>query len=174
MCVSVLQLLEIISFQICMCIRLCVSMFPQNLDNCHVFSIISLQFSIVNIFLSFRRYIQFHSNSSEIWERKKERKRGRAYILRRKNHKFIEICWCFSDLISQEVCFGELERFFINLISQEVCVGWNREMKSEKFFILDSITQGSFVWTRWVFAVTFGCRSWCDCQNCEMRERDEK
>ena len=36
---------------------------------------ISLQFSYINIFLSFRGYIQFHSNSSEIWERKKERKR---------------------------------------------------------------------------------------------------
>ena len=37
-----------------------------NLDNCRVFSMISLQFSIINIFLSFRGYIQFHSNSSEI------------------------------------------------------------------------------------------------------------
>ena len=73
---------------VCVCVCVCVvcvllgsnsqrilNFFSQNLDNCHVFSMISLQFSIINIFLSFRGYVQFHSNSSEIWERKKERKR---------------------------------------------------------------------------------------------------
>ena len=48
------------------------------------------------------------------------------------------------------------------------------EMKFENLFILDSITPCSTLGTYWVCAVTFGCRSWCDCQKCEMRERDEK
>ena len=43
----------------------------QNLDNCRVFSMISLQFSFINIFISFSGYVQFHSNSSEISQRKK-------------------------------------------------------------------------------------------------------
>ena len=45
------------------------------------------------------------------------------------------------------------------------------EMKFENLFILDSITLCSREWTYWVCAVTFGWRSWCDCQRCEIRER---
>ena len=51
-------------------------------------------------FLS-RGYTQFHSNSSEIWERKKER----VCFERLESHKFIGIFWCDFDLVSQEVCF---------------------------------------------------------------------
>ena len=127
----------------------------QNLDNCRVFSMISLQFSIINIFLSFRGYIQFHSDSSEFWERKKERKRERVWFERLESHKFIGIFWCDFDMVSQRVCV------FLGI--------W--EMNFENFFILDSITLCSIEGTFWVFAVTFGWRSWCDCQNCEMRER---
>ena len=96
---------------VCLCVLLgstsqCIlTFFSQNLDNYCVFSMISLQFSMVNIFLSFRRYIQFHSNSSEIWERKKERKRERVCFERLESHKFIGIFWCDFDLVSQRVCF---------------------------------------------------------------------
>ena len=45
---------------------------------------------------------------------------------------------------------------------------WNLKIS----LILDFITQSSSEWTYWVCAVTLGCRSWCDCQNCEMRERE--
>ena len=127
--------------------------FSQNLDNCLVFAMRSLQFSFINIFLSFRRYIQFHSNSSEIWERKKERKRERVWFERLESHKFIGIIWCDFYLVSQWVCFGGI---------------W--VMKFENLFILDSITLGSMAWTYWVCSVAFGWRSWCDCQKCEMRE----
>ena len=78
----------------------------QNHDLCPVFSMMSLHFfPTINIFLSFRGYIQFHSNSSEIWERKKERKRERVCFERLESHKFIGIFWCGFDLVSQRVCF---------------------------------------------------------------------
>ena len=77
---------------------------------------ISLQFSIINIFLIFRRQKQFHSNSSEIWERKKERKRERVCFERLESHKFIGIFWCGFDLVSQWVgCGGIWEMKFENL-----------------------------------------------------------
>ena len=67
----------------------------------YIFNFPLLTFS----FLS-RGYIQFHSNSSEIWERKKERKRERVWFERLESHKFIGIFWCDFDLVSQDVCFG--------------------------------------------------------------------
>ena len=68
---------------------------------------ISLQFSIVNIFLSFKGVYTIYSNSSEIWERKKEKKRVRVCFERLESHKFIGIFWCDFDLVSQNVCFEE-------------------------------------------------------------------
>ena len=115
---------------------------------------ISLQFSIINIFLSFRGYTQFHFNSSEIWEGKKERKRERVWFERLESHKFIGI----FDMT--------LTGFSVGIVFWRI---W--EMKFENLFILDSFTPCSTERTCWECAVTFGCRSWCDCQNCKMRER---
>ena len=110
--------------------------------------------SNINIFISFRGYTQFHSNSSEIWERKKERKRERVCFERLESHKFIGIFWYEIDLFSQDVWFWGI---------------W--EMKFENLFILDSITPCSIAWTYWVCAITFGWRSWCDYQKCKKWER---
>ena len=48
------------------------------------------------------------------------------------------------------------------------------EMKFENLFILDSIAHCSKGWANRMYEVTAGWRSWCECQKCEMRERDEK
>ena len=65
-----------------------------------------------------RGYTQFHPNSSEIWERKKERKRERVWFERLESHKFIGIFWCGFYLVSQCVCFlGEFERWNLKSLS---------------------------------------------------------
>ena len=89
-------------------------------------------------------------------ERGRKRGRERVCFERLESHKFIVIFWCDFDLVSQNVCFEGI---------------W--EMKFENLFILDSITHGSTEGT-YLCTVTFGWRSWCDCQKCEMRKRDEK
>ena len=92
-----------------------LSFSSQNHDNCCVFSMISLQFSIINIFLSFRGYIQFHSNSSEIWERKKESKRERVCFERLESHKFIGIFWCDFAWFLRRYVLGEFERWNLKI-----------------------------------------------------------
>ena len=90
-------------------------------------------------------------------EKGRKRGRERVWFESLESRKFIEIFWNDLDLVSQWVLFLGI-----------------REMKVENFFIIDSITLCGWWRTNWVCAVTFGCRSWCDCQRCEMRERDEK
>ena len=87
----------------------------QNLDNCRVFSMISLQFSFINIFLSFKGvYTISLQLLRDLRERKKERKRERVCFERLESHKFIGIFWCDFDLVFSECMFCNYLYYFIS------------------------------------------------------------
>ena len=69
---------ECMSVNACECVCM-THAHSKNLDNCHVFSMMPLQFSIINIFLFFQGGINSFTPTPQRSE--KERKRGRESLL---------------------------------------------------------------------------------------------
>ena len=128
---------------------------------------ISLQFSIMNIFLSFRGYTQFHFNSTEIWERKEERKRESLWFEILKSHKFIEktrqlsrfwekklkyMWWCWTKQHTQNTHtqLASDKKWFSVWVCVCVCVCWC-ECDVQHSKILIGHKKETFIEKYWIY-----------------------
>ena len=100
---------------VCLCVLLgstsqCILNYSsQNLDNCRVFSMLFLQFSLINIFLSFKEvYIISLQLLRDLREEEREEERGRVWFERLESHKFIGIFWCDFLGFSECMFLGNL------------------------------------------------------------------